>query len=182
MDDLEFSANNYSASIDDFTTPTGCDYNKGTRNGNRIITRSIKELGCCRSVVADSENNIIVGSKVFNAAINAGIKKVVVVETSGDKLVVVKRTDILPGTVKQKEITLVDNISSEQNLDWDADTIISDMNNDFSFDPRRWGGHSCIIKELSLEEYLKDNVIVSDKKDSRKKSNFEGDFIQLSLF
>ena len=70
------------------------NFNRGTEEGQQLMERSFKELGAGRSILLDREGNIIAGNKSQQAAIAAGIKKVRVIETTGDELVAVKRTDI----------------------------------------------------------------------------------------
>ena len=59
-----------------------------------MIEKSFRELGAGRSILLDKNGNIIAGDKSQHAAIAAGIKKVRVIETTGDALVAVKRTDV----------------------------------------------------------------------------------------
>ena len=62
--------------------------------GQPLMERSFKELGAGRSILLDRNGNIIAGNKSQQAAIAAGIKMVRVIETTGDELVAVKRTDV----------------------------------------------------------------------------------------
>ena len=59
-----------------------------------MIEKSFRELGAGRSILLDRNGNIIAGNKSQQAAIAAGIKRVRVIETTGDELVAVKRTDV----------------------------------------------------------------------------------------
>lgn len=154
-------------------------FNKGNVRGRSIIKLSLEELGCGRSVLADKNGVIMCGNEVFKAATELG-KKIVTIETDGDILVVVKRTDIDACERKGLELSLVDNLSQEKNLSWDADALIESMHDCLSFDPRKWGGHSCLVKELDLTELLKDDVTVKTKKE--KKEEPIKKHTQLSLF
>ena len=69
------------------------NFNKGNEQGQQLMERSFKELGAGRSILLDRNGNIIYGNKSQQAAIAAGIKRVRVIETTGDELVAVKRTD-----------------------------------------------------------------------------------------
>lgn len=95
------------------------NFNKGTAKGKKLMNKSLKELGAGRSILIDKHGNIIAGNKTQKAAIEAGIKKVRVVETTGDELVAVKRTDIDINTKKGRELALADNAASRLNLEWD---------------------------------------------------------------
>lgn len=101
----------------------GRNFNKGTAKGERLMTKSLRELGAGRGILVDKNGNIIAGNKTQLAAIKAGIKKAVVVQTEGDALVVTQRTDIDINTKKGRELALADNATTEANLCWDIDEI-----------------------------------------------------------
>ena len=63
------------------------NFNRGNEQGQQLMERSFKELGAGRSILLDRNGNIIAGNKSQKAAIAAGIKRVRVVETTGDELV-----------------------------------------------------------------------------------------------
>lgn len=154
-------------------------FNYGTRFGRQLIERSIRELGCGRSVLADADGTILAGNDVYSTAIALG-KKIVTIETDGDVLVVVKRTDVKAESKKGYELAFVDNLSQDRNLDWNADAIIDTMQECMSFDAREWGGHSALVKELELSDLLKDDVTVVEKRE--RKEEVLQDSTQLSLF
>lgn len=157
----------------DATMNSGCNY------GNDMLLHSIKSLGLCRSVVADKNNTIIVGDKTYRAAVRAGIKKVCVIETTGDTLVVVKRTDIDADSTRGLEISLVDNLCSEENLSWDSNVVVNNVNNHLGFSPEKWGGDSCIQKEFQVQDILLDTV---EKKQATPSFASFSSPSQLSLF
>ena len=128
--------------------------------------------------MVDKNGEIISGHDVYEAAIKLG-KKIITIETDGDVLVVVKRTDVVASETKGLELSLVDNLSSEKNLNWDADKLISTMQQNMSFDPRKWGGYECLVKELNLEDLLRDDIKL--KKKNKKDDNITID-TQLKLF
>lgn len=157
-------------------------FNRGTAVGKKILERSLRELGCGRSVLADKNGEIIAGNDVYASAVAIG-KKIVTIETDGDVLVVVKRTDVSANEKKGMELALVDNLSQEKNLDWDADALLAAMQTKLSFDPKSWGGHACLVKELDLRELLRDDVQIKEKsKKSSKKDEEPSEYVQLSLF
>lgn len=49
-------------------------FNKGTAYGRGIIEKSLKELGCGRSVLADRNDVILCGNEVFSIAQELGMK------------------------------------------------------------------------------------------------------------
>lgn len=95
------------------------NFNKGTAKGKKLMNKSLKELGAGRSILIDKNGNIIAGNKTQKAAIEAGITKVRVIETTGDELVAVKRTDVDLDSKKGREMALADNAASRLNLEWD---------------------------------------------------------------
>ena len=95
------------------------NFNKGTAKGKKLMNKSLKELGAGRSILIDKNGNIIAGNKTQKAAIEAGITKVRVIETTGDELVAVKRTDVDLDSKKGREMALADNAASHLNLSWD---------------------------------------------------------------
>lgn len=99
------------------------NFNKGTEEGGRLMQKSFTELGAGRSILIDKDNRIIAGNKSQQAAIASGITKVRVIETSGDELIAVKRTDISLDSKQGRELALADNITSEINLDFNKEEL-----------------------------------------------------------
>lgn len=95
------------------------NFNKGTEAGRELMERSFKQLGAGRSILIDKDGHIIAGNKSQQAAIAAGIKKVRIIETQGDELVAVKRTDISLDSKEGRELALADNLTTQINLQWD---------------------------------------------------------------
>lgn len=160
-------------------------YNIGTQKGKRVLSHSIAALGCCRSIVVDRNNKVLIGNGTLQQAIKSGVKKVLIVETAGDELVVVRRKDVDFDTRKAKEIALVDNLTSELRLNYNTKYILEQMNDVWGFDPRTWEGHSCLVKELSVEECIKEGLAAVERKESQTAQAVEENketIIQLSLF
>jgi site-specific DNA-methyltransferase (adenine-specific) len=95
------------------------NFNKGNEQGQQLMERSFKELGAGRSILLDRNGNIIAGNKSQKAAIAAGIKKVRVIETTGDELVAVKRTDVDIDSAEGRKMAYLDNLTTQVNLTWD---------------------------------------------------------------
>lgn len=95
------------------------NFNKGTEAGRELMERSFKQLGAGRSIVIDKDGRIIAGNKSQQAAMAAGIKKVRIIETQGDELVAVKRTDLSLDSKEGRELALADNLTTQINLQWD---------------------------------------------------------------
>lgn len=115
------------------------NFNAGTDEGQELMEKSFSELGAGRSILVDKNGNIIAGNKSQKAAMAAGIKKVRVIETTGDELVAVKRTDIDINSAKGRRMALADNQTQVVNLAWDEtelETVATELE---GFDPGEWG-------------------------------------------
>ena len=113
------------------------NFNKGTEQGQQLMERSFKELGAGRSVLLDKDNNIIAGNKSTSAARKAGIKKVRIIETDGTELIAVKRTDLDINSKEGREMALLDNLTTQVNLNWN-DVELENMANQFDIDMNEW--------------------------------------------
>ena len=91
----------------------------------KLIKKSLKELGAGRSVVIDSEGEIIAGNATYKQAQELGLP-VQVVETDGKRLIVVKRTDLKTQDKKRKKLALADNSTSDK-VSYDFDHIAADF-------------------------------------------------------
>jgi len=61
-----------------------------------MLVDSLQQLGASRSIVIDEEGTVLAGNGVVEAAAEAGITKVRVVDVAGDELVAVRRTGLTP--------------------------------------------------------------------------------------
>ena len=104
-------------------TPDDKNANKGTSRGSFQLERSLRAYGAGRSITVDKNGRIISGNKTAETAMAIGMDDAVVVESSGDKVIVHKRTDIDLGTSKGRALAIADNRIGELNLDWDMDVL-----------------------------------------------------------
>jgi hypothetical protein len=112
--------------LDDLT-PDPQNANKGTRRGADMLRRSIDRHGAGRSIVVDRHGVVIGGNKTLEAAKDAGLG-VRVVQTTGDQLVVVRRTDLdLVNDPGARELAYLDNRVGEVGLAWNAAQIQKDL-------------------------------------------------------
>jgi hypothetical protein len=94
--------------------------NKGTKRGADAVTRSLRDFGAGRSVLVDRNGNVLAGNQTVKAAGAAGIdQNVILVETDGSQLVVVKRTDLDLDDPKARALAIADNRAAELGLEWD---------------------------------------------------------------
>ena len=115
------------------------NFNKGTEQGQELMERSFKEMGAGRSILIDKNGNIIAGNKSQKAAIAAGIKKVRVIETTGDELVAVKRTDVDIDSAEGRKMAYLDNLTTQVNLTWDETELEAVQANVEGFDVGDFG-------------------------------------------
>lgn len=104
--------------------PDDRNANKGTERGNAMIERSLRQYGAGRSILIDKHGKIIAGNKTAENAGLIGLEEIVVVPSDGTKLVAVQRTDLdLDSDPRARELALLDNRTSEVNLDWDGELL-----------------------------------------------------------
>lgn len=85
-----------------------------------MIADALREVGAARSIVISEDNTILAGNGVVEAAAEAGIERVKVVEADGETIIAVRRTGL---TAAQKtRLALFDNRASDLS-DWDADVL-----------------------------------------------------------
>ena len=115
------------------------NFNKGTAAGKKLMEKSFAQFGAGRSILVDKENRIIAGNKSQLAAMGAGIKKVRVIETTGDELIAVKRTDIELDSKEGRELALADNLTTQVNLSWDRAELAAVADDVAGFEVSDWG-------------------------------------------
>lgn len=113
MAELEFDPRNYRIHND---------------KNKRIIRKSLEDCGAGRSVLVDKDNVLIAGNGVYEQAQALGLK-VRFVESDGQELIVVKRTDLSSEDEKRKLLALADNYSSDTSI-FDINAILEDFTGD----------------------------------------------------
>lgn len=108
-------------------TQDGENANRGTQRGEAELERSISTYGLGRSILVDRNGTIIAGNKTAQKAGELGLDDVVVVQTTGNQLVAVQRTDLdLDTDDEARELAYADNKVGELDLDWDPDQVLKD--------------------------------------------------------
>lgn len=102
------------------------NYRKHSEKNKRVIKKSVDELGAGRSILIDSENEIIAGNGVKEAW---GNKPIRIIETDGNELIAVKRIDLKTKDKKRKTLALIDNHASDTS-DFDNELIKEDFENE----------------------------------------------------
>lgn len=89
------------------------------RNVGTIVS-ALHEVGAARSIVIDDDGVILAGNATVEAAAEAGITKVQVVDADGETIIAVRRRGL---TAQQKtRLALADNRAAEL-ADWDTDVL-----------------------------------------------------------
>jgi len=107
--------------------PDDKNFNLGNSYGEGLIEKSFSKFGAGRGILVDKNNRIIAGNKSTQKFVEAGNEKIIVVETTGDTLVVTKRTDIDLDTPQGREMALADNMAARKNITMDAELIEAEL-------------------------------------------------------
>ena len=108
--------------------------NEGSPVGQQMIESSLTEVGTGRSLVSAADDVLIAGSHTLQAAIEAGIKDVIEIETPGDVLIVHKRSDLVSTDQRTRRAMYLDNRAQEKSLTWDAEQIQADRDSGLPMD------------------------------------------------
>ncbi len=89
-----------------------------------MVVDALHQVGAARSIVIDEDNVILAGNAVTEAAAEAGITKLRVIEASGDALIAVRRSGL---TDEQKRaLAIYDNRTAEL-AEWNIDQLKADQ-------------------------------------------------------
>lgn len=88
------------------------NYRKHNEKNKKLIKKSLEECGTGRSIIVDSNEEIIAGNGVYEQAkaMNIPVK---VIETDGTELIAVKRTDLKTGDEKRTKLAILDNSTAD---------------------------------------------------------------------
>lgn len=96
---------------------------KHTPRNIGMIVDALQKVGAGRSIVIDETNEVLAGNGVLEAAAEAGLTKVQVVDTDGSTIIAVRRTGL---TADQKrDLAIYDNRAAEL-AEWDTTQLRSD--------------------------------------------------------
>lgn len=112
------------------------NFNRHTSYGMSLIEKSLMENGAGRSILIDKDGYIIAGNGIIEAAGSVGLENIKVIETTGDEIVAVKRTDISLNSKKGRKMALADNATAKADLEWDFENIISELEPE---EAKEWG-------------------------------------------
>ena len=138
--------------------PDNKNFNRHTEFGMQCLEKSIRANKFGRSVLVDKDNRIIAGNGVVETAAAIGETKIKIVETTGDELVVVKRTDLSLDSKAGREMALADNSVAAVDLDLNEDEIRKAVE-DFNIDAEKYG--------YNLEQEIKETNMQPDEEHQR---------------
>lgn len=95
----------------------------GTKNAGMMVN-ALHEVGFARSIVVDEAGVILAGNGIVEAAAEAGIERVQVVEADGETIVAVRRTGLTPE--QKTRLALFDNRAAEL-AEWDLEQLTRDL-------------------------------------------------------
>ena len=99
---------------------------KHTPRNVGMIVEALHKVGTGRSIVIDENNEVLAGNATIEAAGEAGITDLKVVEAKGSELVAVRRTGL--SEAQKRDLAIYDNRTGEL-ADWDAKQLLEDANN-----------------------------------------------------
>jgi hypothetical protein len=112
--------------------------NEGTQRGLGLLDKSLRKLGAGRSILTDKNGNVIAGNKTLERAADIDLP-VRIIETDGNELIAVKRTDLdlYSETDKRaRQLAYADNKVAELDLAWKPEQIAIDFE---PLDLGEWG-------------------------------------------
>jgi DNA modification methylase len=115
------ASNGHPVSIGDLKPdPANCRKHNPRNIGS--IVHALQNVGAARSIVIDEDNVILAGNGLVEAAGEAGIENVRIVEADGNTIIAVRRSGLTP---KQKaELAIADNRTAEL-AEWDAEQLLA---------------------------------------------------------
>ena len=128
------------------------NFNKHTEFGMSLLEKSLRELGAGRSILLDKDNNIIAGNGIVEAASSVGLEDVKIIETTGDEIVAVKRTDLELDSEEGRKMAFADNATAAADLSWDEDNIKDVFDEEKT---KKWGLE---FEKKLYQDYEKDSL------------------------
>jgi hypothetical protein len=97
---------------------------KHTPRNVGMIVNALHKVGAARSIVIDENNEVMAGNATVEAAGEAGITKLKIIDAAGDELVAVRRIGLT--TDQKRDLAIYDNRTSEL-AGWDAEQLLKDV-------------------------------------------------------
>lgn len=102
--------------------------NRRAHNSRNIglVVDSLHKVGAARSIVIDEHNVILAGNGVTEAAGEAGITKVRVIDADGNELIAVRRRGL--SAAQKRDLAIYDNRAAEL-ASWNTEQLAADLQN-----------------------------------------------------
>jgi hypothetical protein len=105
-------------------TPDRKNRRKHTPRNVGAIVSSLQAVGAARSIVIDEHGEVLAGNATVEAAAEAGITRLLVVEADGQTLVAVRRRGLTPA--EKRRLAIDDNRAAELAA-WDLEQLNADL-------------------------------------------------------
>jgi DNA modification methylase len=97
-----------------------------------MVVDALHQVGAARSIVIDEDNVILAGNGVTEAAAEAGITKLRVIDAAGDELIAVRRSGL--SAAQKRALAIYDNRTGEL-ATWNFEQLAADTNAGLSLQP-----------------------------------------------
>lgn len=97
--------------------------NKHSQYGTGLLENSVRENGFGRSILISNDNVIIAGNGTVEGASAIGMENVRIIETNGEEIIAVKRTDVKSNTPEFYKMALADNVVAQKNIVLDVEIV-----------------------------------------------------------
>jgi len=98
----------------------------------QMVVDSLRDVGAARSIVIDESNTVLAGNGVTEAAAEAGITRVRVIDADGDELIAVRRRGL--SDADKRSLALFDNRAGEL-ATWNFDQLQADAEAGLTLQP-----------------------------------------------
>ena len=136
---------------------------KHTPRNVGLIVDALHKVGAARSIVIDEKNEVLAGNATLEAAAEAGLTKVKVVEADGSEVVAVRRTGLSDD--QKRDLALYDNRAAEL-ADWDMEQLMQDVKDgaDLSglFHPEELSSMFDAAEKVDLDKFFSDDPNASE--------------------
>jgi DNA modification methylase len=96
-----------------------------------MVVDALHQVGAARSIVIDENNVVLAGNGVLEAAAEAGIERVQIVDADGETIVAVRRSGL--SDADKRKLALFDNRAAEL-AEWDLDQLRADLDAGLDFE------------------------------------------------
>jgi hypothetical protein len=152
-------------------TPDPQNRRKRTSRNLGMIVDSLHEVGAARSIVIDEHGTVLAGNGVLEAAAEAGIERVQVVEADGETIVAVRRSGLTEA--QKRKLALFDNRAAELS-EWDLAQLAEDAAAGLDFDG--------LFRDDELKELLAVAAAQGEAEDDDEPLSLSADDVPDALF